>query len=396
MALRRKKAEPKPEIDVKDFYSLDAILKKAPEAKYYVIFGEKSNGKTFAVKKYALEQYLRTGAEMVLIRRFAEDLKNSNGSLFWADMVSNVYEGNMVAKMSKGAYDDVIRFGNRWYLVKRDADGNVPPGQKLLHPFASYLTLATVEHNNTNAYPNVKTILFDEFVSKSEEGYLRDEFMLFQIAVSNIVRARDDVKVFLCGNTFNRYCPYFTEMGLTHVKSQKKGTIDVYNYADSRLQVAVEYSGFKAKHKPSDSYFAFDNPKLKMVTSGDWAFSIYPHLPFPYDRSYIRYVFFIRFDGELFQAELMRKERDLLIFVHRKTTPIKDGDTSLVYDPDVRPEFNYRQDLFHPWAGAPTERLERLIAQLFLQKKVFYQDNEVGDTVNNYVSSCLPGSSGLR
>ena len=35
------------------FYSLDRILQK--HAQYNVIFGERSNGKTYAVEKYALE-----------------------------------------------------------------------------------------------------------------------------------------------------------------------------------------------------------------------------------------------------------------------------------------------------------------------------------------------------
>ena len=41
------------------FYDLKAILSKG--AQYNMIFGERSNGKTYAVLKYALEKYVNDG-----------------------------------------------------------------------------------------------------------------------------------------------------------------------------------------------------------------------------------------------------------------------------------------------------------------------------------------------
>ena len=71
--------------------------------------------------------------------------------------------------------------------------------------------------------------------------------------VSTIVRQRNDVKIFMAGNTVNQYCPYFTEMGLTHIKEMDKGAIEVYKYGDSKLRVAVEYAdSISTKGKPSD------------------------------------------------------------------------------------------------------------------------------------------------
>lgn len=393
--MRKKKTETnnkEVKLTAKSFYSVDPILKKAPDAKYYVIYGEKSNGKTFAVKSYAFKRYIEDGSQFVVIRRFAEDFKGTNGSMFWADMERNVYSGNLIEKWSKGKFNHIQRIGNVWYCQKVDEDGNLEgTTNKMLYPFAFMLSLATTEHNNTNAFPNVSTILFDEFISKSDTGYLNDEFQLFQIAISNIVRAKDDVKVFLCGNTFNRYCPYFTEMGLKHVKNQKKGSIDVYTYSNNNLKVAVEYSEFNAKSKPSDIYFAFDNPKLKMITSGDWALNFYPHLPenFKYDRKKIITFFFIVFDEEIFQCELMHEDNDLFIYCHKKTTPIKDDD-HLVYQMEKSMKRNVRNSILIPWIDSPTYRFETLIKNLFIQNKVFYQDNDTGDTIANYIANCSP------
>jgi len=43
------------------FYDLKAILIK--NADYNVIFGERSNGKTYAALKYGLENYIKTGKQ---------------------------------------------------------------------------------------------------------------------------------------------------------------------------------------------------------------------------------------------------------------------------------------------------------------------------------------------
>ena len=40
------------------YYSLDRILSK--EACYNIIFGERSNGKTYSVLKYAIKHYFET------------------------------------------------------------------------------------------------------------------------------------------------------------------------------------------------------------------------------------------------------------------------------------------------------------------------------------------------
>ena len=137
--------------------------------------------------------------------------------------------------------------------------------------------LTQMEHDKSTSYPDVTTIIFDEFLSRI--GYLKDEFMLFMNVVSTIVRQRNDVTIYMLGNTVNKYCPYFTEMGLTHVDKMEPGTIDVYTYGESKLKVAVEYcKDHNIDGRKSDSYFAFDNPQLQMITNGVWEVALYPHI----------------------------------------------------------------------------------------------------------------------
>ena len=49
------------------FYSLKTILSK--DAQYNIIFGERSNGKTYSVLKYGLEKFCKTGEQTAIVRR---------------------------------------------------------------------------------------------------------------------------------------------------------------------------------------------------------------------------------------------------------------------------------------------------------------------------------------
>ena len=353
------------------FYSLKAILSK--DAQYNVIFGERSNGKTYAVLKYAIEQYAATGKQLAIVRRWQDDFTGKRGAVMFDALVSN----GEIEKATCGQWTGVSYYGSRWFLCR------YVNGEKIQQetPFAYGFSITSMEHDKSTAYPEITTILFDEFLTRS--SYLPDEFVLFMNVVSTIVRHRTDVKIFMLGNTVNRYCPYFKEMGLSHVKDMKPGTIDVYRYGDSELTVAVEYTLPNKEGKESDFYFAFDNPKLSMITGGAWEIDIYPHCPVKFTPSEILFTYFIEFAGDLLQCEIVQHEDLYFTFIHRKTTPLKDPDHDLIFTPDFSPRPNYRRKITRPASD-----LERRIAEHFAKDKVFYADNEIGEIVRNYLIWC--------
>lgn len=357
------------------FYTLDEILKY--DADYNVIYGERSNGKTTAVLKYALEDYVNSGYlnQLAIIRRWEEDFKGKNGQQMFDSIVSLGW----INDMTHGKYNAIYYYSQRWYFCKYNDKGERVAQEET--PFAYGFSITSEEHYKSTSYPNIKTILFDEFITRSY--YIPDEFVKFQNLLSTIIRLRTDVKIFMCGNTINKFCPYFTEMGLKGIKKQQKGTIDVYNYGDSDLVVAVEYSDFPAKKKESNKYFAFDNPKLKMITHGGWEIDIYPHLPEKYTPKDVVYVFYILFDDERLQGNIISIDDKSFIFFHRKTTPLRDDNTQLVYQqsPDYRR--NYRTSILRPYA-----KVDTYIKQLIDRQKIFFQDNEIGEIFNNYVKWC--------
>ena len=357
------------------YYSLAHILET--NAHYNVIIGERSNGKTFSVLEYGLSNYCKGLGQLGIIRRWEEDFKGKNGE----QMCQGLINTNKVSEYTKGQYNSIYYYSKRWFLCLLDENGERIKTDA--NPFCLGFALTSEEHYKSTAYPDITTILFDEFITR--EYYLPDEFITFQNLLSTIIRLRTNVKIFMCGNTVNKYCPYFNEMGLNHIKYMIKGKIDVYEYGATGLRVAVEYSDFKANKKASNIYFAFDNPKLKMITDGEWEISIYPHLPYKYKPDEIIYTYYINFNKELLQCEIIYKKDEQLMFtfIHRKTTPIKDIRIQLVYQQEYDARPNYRRKI-----NISNDKISKKILSFYKTDKVFYQDNEVGEIVRNYLLWC--------
>lgn len=354
------------------FYSLKNILSK--DAQYNIIFGERSNGKTYSVLKYGLEKFCQTGEQMAIVRRWSEDFKGKRGSTMYQALVNN----HEIEKLTEGKWTDVYYYSGRWYLCKYNEKEERTILEK---PIAYAFALGSMEHDKSTSYPEINTILFDEFLTRTM--YLPDEFVLFMNVLSTIIRHRKNVKIFMLGNTVNKYCPYFNEMGLRHIKNMKVGDIDIYSYGDSDLKVAVEYCKPNKQGKESDTYFAFDNPKLNMITGGAWEVNIYPHCPIKYAPKDIKFTYFIIFDGEILQCEIVMKDNNNFTFIHRKTSPIKDNEKDLIYSTEYSPLPNWKRKI-----NRPVTDVEKKIALYFAKDKVFYQDNDVGEIVRNYLMWC--------
>lgn len=347
------------------------------DAQYNVIIGERSNGKTYAVLKYGIENYMASKKQLAIVRRWQDDFTGKRGQTMFDSLVAN----GEIEKITKGEWTNIHYYASKWYLCRYEDNGKKTERVIDTTPFAYGFAITSMEHDKSTSYPNITTICFDEFLTRT--AYVPDEFVMFMNVVSTIIRHRTDVKIFMLGNTVNRYCPYFTEMGLKHVKDMKQGTIDLYHYGDTDLKVAVEYCKPNKQGKASDLYFAFDNPKLQMITGGTWELDMYPHCPIKYRPKDVLYTYFICFNDDILQCEIIHCKGMHFTFIHRKTTPLKYKDTDLIYttDFDARPNFARK-------ITKPTTPLQRKICDSFIKDKVFYSDNEVGEIVRNYLLWC--------
>lgn len=361
------------------YYSLKEIKKR--HCLYNVIYGERSNGKTTSVELEGIKNYVETGKQLAIIRRWSEDFTGKRGQQMFDGCVTTD-EFKKIVKNTE--WTDVFYFSSRWYLCRYEDGKRVQDST----PFAYGFSLSAMEHDKSTSYPDVTTIMFDEFISR--KAYLPDEFVLFMNTLSTIIRTRDDVTIYMLGNSVNKYCPYFVEMGIDkRIRTQKIGTIDVYTYGDSGLSVAVEYAVPTIGGKKSDKYFAFDNSRLQMITQGGWEIDVYPHFPREYKikPSDTLFSYFIEFGGDMLQCDIIDGGNSIFTFIHRKTGELKNPDSDLIFSTSCDPRPNHRRNLLKPLLP-----VENKIYKMFKEDKIFYQDNEVGEIVRNYLIWCKGGN----
>lgn len=360
------------------YYSLDKILQY--EADYNIVFGERSNGKTYSALLYGIEQYVKSGYanQLAIVRRWKEDIIGKRAQTLFNPLVSN----NEIERLTNGEYSTITFYSGRYYLATINEKGKAIPMTK---PFAYIFALSEMEHDKSTAYPDIYNVVFDEFLTR--RFYLPDEFVLFMNVLSTIIRHKDNVKIFMLGNTVNKYCPYFAEMGLKHIPDMKQGSIDIYKFGKGKLKIAVEYAETMAKEKKSNKYFCFDNESMQMIVNGAWELAIYPHLKVKYRREDIVFYYFIEFDSSVLQCEIVAKDNEYFTYIHEKTTPIKDTDNDVIYSLEHNEKANYHRRLL-----AQTTPLETKIARFYALEKVFFQNNEVGEIVRNYIQQSMSSS----
>lgn len=355
----------------KQYYNLKQLL--SYNADYNLVIGERSNGKTYATLKYCIERYVKYNEKFVYIRRWKEDIVGKRGEVIFNAIVQN----NVIRDLTKHEYSNTLLQSGKFYLSSYDDKlKKFIPSEDY---FCYLVSLSDMEHDKSLSFTGVKYIVYDEFMTR--RYYLKDEFMLFMNVLSTIIRDRKDIKIFMLGNTVNKYNPYFAEFGI-NVDNLKQGSIDLYHYGDSELTLAVEYCNEGVTNKKeSNKYFAFDNPRLNMIKSGAWELDIYPHLPpeLKIEKNNILFSFYVLFCEKTIQGDICQIKNNVFIFFHYKTTEIKDIDKQLIYTLNSNIGINYRSNLIRGVGN-----LEKRINMLFAMNKVFYQSNEIGEIIHNY------------
>lgn len=369
-------------LNIKKYYSLNNILTYG--ASYNLIVGKRSNGKSYACLYRGLERYFKEGKQIAYIRRWKDDITGRNGGTLFDMFIHNGKGENVIKKMSGGLWDGVYYYSGRYYLTKTDKEGKM---SKADDPFCYAFSVNSSEHYKSNSYPFIGTIVFDEFIPLKGVG-LPDEFSLFMNLLSTIIRdpSRTDIELFMIANTVNWDSPYFAEFGINNVRSMKQGTIDYYVYGESKCSLAIEYceDNRDKESKVNDRYFAFDSPTLKMITDGTWDMSIYPHCPCYYGNKNVIFNYFIQYNDDLIQADVVLIDDLYFTYFHMKTGDIKNPDKDLLFtNKEISPRWNIRSNLFKP-----IDDTGRNLLKFFTDNKVFYQDNVVGQIIANYKEWC--------
>lgn len=361
------------------YYNLDKILKY--NADYNIIYGERSNGKTYACIKYSIEDYYKNKKQSIYLRRFVEEIKSDYILQVYQALINN----NEIEKITKNKYNNLICKKRCLYLVKIENDKII---EEDLTPCVFALAISEGTKIKSQSFNNVNTIIFDEFITN--EIYLNNEFVKFQNLLSTVIRLRDNIKIFMLGNSINRFCPYFEEMRLKNIKNQESGTIELYTFSNN-LKIACEFVDFDAKYKKSNKYFSFDNPLLNVITGTNengskWSIPTYPHIDFTFFPGQELYKFYIDFDNELIQGNIILKDNQYILFFHKKTTPIKEDNKQIVYTFKHSLKNNYYNNFL-----TTNNKITKIINKLYFDNKVVFDNNFTGDIVNNFIKECKKG-----
>ena len=343
-----------------------------------MVFGQRSAGKTSDCLLKGIKKRLKDKdrkPQTVYLRRWEEEIKPKNdiGALY--DGILRYYD---LEKESNGEFNTIIYKARKFYLARVKEDKTEFIDDK---PLTFCLALSQNEHYKSLSFPDVTTIVFDEFMSENHQ-YLPNEFKRFTSILSTIIRSRTDVDVYMLGNTVDVNCPYFNEFRIVEiVKQMKRGDIVHYKPQNHKTDIAIEYTGTVTNNgEIINIYTDFDTSNSGMINTGIWDTDNYPHLPDNIYTGDVVFTFIVDYNFSLYQGDIIQIDDKIFIYFHRKTTPIQNEDKDLIYGQEYSIQHNKVIGFDNPQT-----KIQKLITTLFTNRKVFYQDNLVGDAIHSYI-----------
>lgn len=348
-------------------YNLDEI--DSHKSKINLIWGERSNGKSYQVKhKKAIEYYLATHRRFILMRRWKEEVKGY--------LIEQYFQDVDIVKLTDGKYNYISVYRNKIYL----SNYNTETAKLTRGEYIGYVVALSTEQNYAGgSYLDVDNILFEEFMSRS--GYLKDEPDKLMNFYNTIDRKRNIVRLWLVGNTITRVCPYLEEWDLQGiVKNQEQGTIiDKYlgtNTFDeiTKEEIMVKLSIEYCKNTGNTSYAVGKN--RDMINKGSWQTSPQPHLP-KSRKDYTR-LFAIYFEYQSFKfcSEFIKdiEEGHCCWFIYPYSKEIPNN--VLVFSDKIKTSLYYQKDIYN-LTRIKNKRLRDLL-QTFKLNNIFFSDDLTG------------------
>ena len=358
-----------------DHWTGDRIRKE--NADYNIVVGERGNGKTYDIQKMCIEKFLKTGEQCFLLRRWMEDVKPSNAANFW--------DGNLLAKltdMSGGRFRNIVLRGMRYIAVDYDDKGKPIVNEENTIGFIWDVNEA--ERLKGQSFQGVTNIVFEEFISLSQMGYIPDEVTLFLNCLSTIIRDRTNVKVWMLGNTVNPYNPYFKHFGIKGLEL-RQGEIWTKTDTLTGCKLAVEFCAQRRQGSlkgTSAKYFAFGTAdgSTDMILTGQWQLPDYPLKKFRISQSVKKYV--VLFDDRKMMMHLMINDNgDPYLYV-RTMQDFRITDDLIVMD--LLP--NMKKNYYTAFQNLPLNDTTRMIYSLLTNKKIYFDDRMTGAYFYNFLS----------
>lgn len=259
-------------VDVKGEKYIDIPKLYALECDVYIVFGERTGGKTYSVFKGMFDEYNKTGKEFVYMRTREDYIKGGKALRACA---------NNKAYVEKTLWKDEARLEYRvGDFLKKELDRK---GKWTYTPIGHAMSVGAWAKYKSNGYDNVTTIFFDEFIEDVDTRSIiplsQDEFIKgYMQNLSTIIRRRKDVKVVACANSLNPKSPLFTYYGID-ARELQQGKIYVFKrkFPDGEeMKICCLYTQPVDRVSIDKHIAVFENETSAMTLGGSWQERSYP------------------------------------------------------------------------------------------------------------------------
>ena len=322
---------------------------------YCIILGERSNGKSYAVKGLCIADAYKNNNKFIYLRRWILDCKDSYCVNYFADVP--------VSAITDGEYTCIDVWQKKIYLSNVDEKTNKIKHGKLIG-YCHALSEST--RYKSQAFPDVTNIIYEEFIAE-DARYIHNEPDRLEHYVSTIFRLEKH-KIYLVGNTISRICPYFRDWELLeYIKKQKQGSI--VDYTTDKTTITV----YLTDSLNYNSGMFFGNI-AKSITAGEYITQKQPHLEKRIREYNDLYQLVVKHNEFSFLCHLLQdksESNNIIWYIEPKTTPIKDK--TRVVSTEFNPSIYYSRNF-----KGRTENERQIFTMLRDLDKVCFSDNLTG------------------
>ena len=342
------------------YYNIDNIDKL--NCTYNLIFGEKSNGKSYQIKtKKMIEKFIKTRRRFILMRRWEIDMKNN-----W---VESYFSNVDIQKLTDNKYNTVVKFRNEIYLANNILDEHNSVKTKRGEKIGYAISVSQEQHFSSGDFTDCDDIILEEFMERG--NYIPNEVSKFMAFYSTVDRKRGTTRVWLIGNTITKANPYIYEWGLNNViRKMKQGDIkkiSVKNTEGQEISLAIEYC------KSSGGKSMTIGKNASMIDKGSWQSDSQPHLP--KSRKEYKCVMRVVFDyqGFRFLGEFLidKKTQEYCWYVVPKYSNIKKN--TFVFSDIVKINQYWQRNIYD--ISVPNKKLKLFFFDTFRESNIFYSDD---------------------
>jgi len=216
--------------EVLPYYNYDKVY--SYNATFMYIIGARGLGKTYGAKHRVIRNFIKNGEQFIYLRRYSTELRGRG--TFFEDLADQFPEHDFRVE------------GSTAQVCSMDTRGKKHRDWQIMGYFVA---LSTAQAQKSIAYPQVTTIIFDEFIiEKGSLHYLPNEAKAFNDFYSTVDRWKDKTRALFLANAVSIMNPYFLEYDIK---------------PESDTEVITKANGFIVAHFPDSQEFSTGVYKTK-------------------------------------------------------------------------------------------------------------------------------------